>query len=103
MSKNDGGPAFPQHDLKDSGDGGEWEHVITGGMTLRDYFAAHALSLFCEEPLLTSFRELGEKRGLTLPQAVAKAAYNYADAMLAERDVRLQPPSILPSRRWRRA
>lgn len=35
MSKNDGGPAFPTH--------GSIGEVATYGMSLRDYFAAHAL------------------------------------------------------------
>ena len=66
MSKNDGGPAFPaEHfDLTDQ------EH----GMSLRDYFAAHA-----PEP---PERWRGGERGV---QDVIDWCWHYADAMLAER------------------
>lgn len=40
MDKNTGGPAFPaeQHETND----GNWNQTFDPGMTLRDYFAAHA-------------------------------------------------------------
>lgn len=65
--RTDGGPAFPaQPDADPAG----W------GMSLRDYFAGQALIG------LTLHRDM---YGWT-PEGVATAAYNLADAMLAERD-----------------
>ena len=70
MSKmEDGGPAFPQNDV-----GGNNSNNDVG-MTLRDYFAAHALSG------LVANRESPEAY-------VARTAYAYADAMLKERATR---------------
>ena len=64
--KADGGPAFPIPEYLTVPEG----HGAPGGMTLRDYFAAHC-------PLPTSdMREWIDE---------AKMRYEYADAMLAER------------------
>lgn len=63
---NDGGPAFPFATI----DG----HLCVG-MTLRDYFAAQALSGM-----------LGGAPGSHLrPDNAARVAYQYADAMVKER------------------
>ena len=51
---------------------------LDGGMTMRDYFAGQALAGVM--PYCT-FDEVFNK-----PEAIAKAAYKIADAMLAERD-----------------
>lgn len=61
---NTGGQAFPCLELTD------------GGMTLRDYFAAKAM-----QAIITGF-------STSLPPTVmaAKAAYEYADAMLKARE-----------------
>lgn len=64
MSKPDGGPAFPINHLQKN----------IPGMTLRDWFAGKALSSFLQS-------EGGEFN----PSHYAKTAYQYADAMLAER------------------
>lgn len=66
MSKDTGGPAFPQRSYG-PGD----------GMTLRDYFAAAALS----NGRLTMYPQDAE----TVAPLVARWAYVLADAMLAER------------------
>ncbi len=69
---NDGGPAFPlyfDYD-KENADG-------TNGMSLRDYFAAKAMSQ-CIALCMTN-------DGCVDFVAAAKAAYDYADATLAER------------------
>lgn len=68
MSKDTGGPAFPQ---------AEWNtdaqrYLLGGGMTLRDYFAAMAMP--------EVYRRV-ESGGF---QRVAQLAYEMADAMLAE-------------------
>jgi hypothetical protein len=67
MKKNDGGPAFPVFD----GQSGPY-----GGMTLRDYFAAAALTgLRSNNP---------ESAALHSSDNIAHLAYADADAMLAE-------------------
>ena len=69
MSNNTGGPAFPQCSYNMKGG-----YDITGGATLRDYFAAKAMQGLLADPTL--------KR----PWSVfAKDAYDMADAMLKAR------------------
>ena len=67
MTDKTGGPAFPT-DYEKFCDG-------FGGMTLRDYFAGHAM----QSVLLLS------RPGIDDPAFTARAAYAYADAMIAER------------------
>jgi hypothetical protein len=62
----DGGPAFPERDMKGN---------LSSGMTLRDYFAGQALSSLIRHP-----DSVGESE-----ETVAAWAYKAADAMLAER------------------
>lgn len=79
-NKTDGGPAFPIPGKTFHYPEGKFTEPDYIGMSLRDYFAAKAL-----QGLLSSDRTFGyenETRG----QAAAKNAYQYADAMLAERD-----------------
>lgn len=77
MSKsNDGGPAFPGSISIDSLDG--LNHGPPG-MSLRDYFAAHATGDDISAYLMV---EVGSKV-ISLPREQAK--YAYADAMLAAR------------------
>ena len=63
-TKNDGGPAFPIGSTPE-----EWGN----GMTLRDYFAAKAMQNICDD---------------YTPDAIAKAAYEMADAMLKARETK---------------
>jgi hypothetical protein len=65
MLKNTGGPAFPLDD------------GVHRGMTLRDYFAAHAMhSMFARN----------KQRELVVPlNECAEVAYEWADAMLKAR------------------
>ena len=82
---NNGGPAFPSDELFQGAPVCPQFH----GMTLRDYFAAKALNGIC-----ASFSD-NDAREMTLQNAIAAecmpkeqvafAAYEYADAMLAER------------------
>jgi len=74
MSKETGGPAFPDH-------GGQYDY--TGGMTLRDYFAAKAMHAIIRRydghsfgggPESPQYKELSED------------AYHIADAMLKARN-----------------
>lgn len=75
MSKPDGGRAFPCD--------GSWANGYPeGGMSLRDYFAAHAIigvmrGYDCETIVMLP--------GQTPQQAMAAAAYQIADTMLAKR------------------
>ena len=75
----DGGPAFPR-----SGDawGG---HTPDNGMSLRDYFAAHALVWLVHPDTLREFREVARVNDITPEAAFAQSVYDIADAMLAAR------------------
>ena len=68
-AQNDGGRAFPTGFISNGGN--------AGGMSLRDYLAAAAL-----QGILMNYAT--EKYGVT-EDTVAKYAFRYADAMLAER------------------
>lgn len=100
MSKENGGTAFPMQDPQaihayaqakteaaNSADVNERDQIYlaaraeaVGGMTLRDYFAAQALAGLCAHAV-------GPAKGRleTSAEAHARAAYAYADEMLAER------------------
>jgi hypothetical protein len=72
MSKNKGGPAFPCDRIPAG------NSVITSdGMTLRDYFAATAMSG------ILSNRQYGRNEA----EHISSVCYSFADAMLAERDL----------------
>lgn len=64
--------AFPAWEFESYG-GGAGRHVLTGGMTLRDYFAGQALAGVSEA---ISFDDADE---------LAHYCYTMADAMLKER------------------
>jgi len=71
-------PAFPCVETIEYGSGPvDQQHT---GMTLRDYFAAKALAAIISLP-----RKDDIKRGAAGVPILAKYAYEYADAMLAER------------------
>ena len=69
MTTNTGGPAFPAP-------AGRLTPITDQGMTLRDYFAAKALP--------TAIKEVEDAGTYNLAD-VAAIAYQYADAMLKER------------------
>ena len=71
--KQDGGPAFPYAIKHVSGA----EHSMVG-MTLRDYFAAAALQGMLASPPVVDRFEVSKARWSSI-------AYEWADAMLAER------------------
>ena len=80
----DNPPAFPLPD--------QYSHDGVGlaqgspGMTLRDYFAAHALPTVADTYPEWQLREwFGRLAGVTRWEIRAKAAYAQADAMLAAR------------------
>lgn len=62
--RNDGGPAFPL----------EYSQVTSPGMTLRDYFAAKAMQGLVQTLTNSS------------TTTIVVEAYEFADAMLAERE-----------------
>jgi hypothetical protein len=67
MSKNTGGPAFPNDATN-----------VARGMSLRDFFAAHALAGICGDGIPGSHHR---------PEQAARDAYEYADAMLKAREL----------------
>jgi hypothetical protein len=93
MSKDNGGPAFPQPDeqfiysdergMVGTRGYGEIGHA---GMTLRDYFAAKALTgLLADIKNVQRFDEISQKEMIEPHALMATACYSMADAMLAER------------------
>ena len=84
---NDGGAAFPQFEVEvgerdGHGDPIDAYTVAKGGMTLRDYFAAKAMS-----GVANGYWSNPNMSGLS-PYNIADEAYQLADAMLAAREVR---------------
>lgn len=70
-ANDDGGRAFPfAHETLHPE-----EHAINGGMTLRDYFAAKAMTAMVTAEFV----------GSVTPDYWAKEAYKVADAMIKER------------------
>jgi len=84
--KNDGGPAFPQSEktwvMGSAGNSTTPVHKITGGMTLRDYFAAKVMQALAGA--IATEDECGIIHNM--PNDIAGIAYTYADAMLDERE-----------------
>ncbi|WP_386681906.1 hypothetical protein [Loktanella sp. R86503] len=78
---DDGGPAYPQHDLSQYGMGPSYrgEFHTVEGMSLRDYFAGQAIQGFCADP--SSHQVFGDATD------AAENAYMVADAMIAARKV----------------
>ena len=73
MSNNTGGAAFPHHIEHPNG---HWPGVTHAGMTLRDYFAAQAM-----QSIITR-----EGQDALVVEDIAFTAYQYADAMLKQRE-----------------
>lgn len=68
---NDGGSAFPVHELTNGG------LVPVGGMSLRDYFAGQALNALITEALKSDHKAW---------ESTTKHAYYIADSMLQARE-----------------
>lgn len=83
MRSANGGPAFPVPGLQHDED--------FNGMSLRDYFAAQALTGLITEPVedgsSSTASYLARRKGgrETIAEVLACGAYALADAMLAER------------------
>jgi hypothetical protein len=73
---SDGGPAFPRPFSDNGGDTFERYEMAQDGMSLRDFFAAAALTGLTSDPNVSA--------GKT--KLVAEIAYRFADAMLVERE-----------------
>lgn len=87
MSQNkeidDGGPAFPrQRVLAQVDPSSYWSDTGTPGMSLRDWFAGQALSGCLADPGVVP---LETDKGSEFYDRMAKIAFAFADAMLAER------------------
>lgn len=77
MSKETGGPAFPQSAFWTESDNPYDSEDFGGrGMTLRDHFAGLAMQGLCAHP---------DTWGLTSAREIAGEAYELADAMIAAR------------------
>lgn len=79
MSKDDGGSAFPES-VRSTDLAGNPIAIIKNGMTLRDYFAAAALT-----GTLASGHRSGAEYGFMTNSNIAEQMYSIADAMLKER------------------
>ncbi len=83
MTKQTGGPAFPQNTKIMLPAGQEVHQGFMGGMTLRDYFAAKAL----QGMLSDHTNQMGEDEDWNgFCQSNAESAYAMADAMLKARE-----------------
>ena len=77
-ARNDGGPAFPR-----IGEGFGDPRYDAEGMNLRDWFAGQALQ---GDLAATDVGEALYEQAPENSRLMARRAYAYADAMLAERD-----------------
>jgi hypothetical protein len=77
VSAGNGGPAFPC----------DSKRFESEGMTLRDYFAAKAMSaIISKSPLGVCFQVDDPEEFMAIQNAIARGAFDYADAMLAARE-----------------
>jgi hypothetical protein len=78
---NDGGPAFPWRHMDCDSMGQEVTREQGEGMTVRDYFAAAALTGFLAGRNINAL-----DASFYTAKKAAESCYGYADAMLAARD-----------------
>ena len=80
-------PAFPSVFGYTTNCKGEKEPIVGTGMTLRDYFAGHALQgILSNEGLTHTGQTAAKKTGAQFEQILAFMAYHAADAMLKTRE-----------------
>ena len=86
-NKYTGGFAFPQHTMEPNPNGGEPRIIWQEGMTLRDYFAAKAMSIVMP-PVLEEIRKrkISDADVDKLKRVSADACYGMADAMMGARN-----------------
>lgn len=80
---NDGGPAYPVNDAKELDDVAVNVHP---GMSLRDWFAGQALMAYVSGNIASTSHKIDEHKAAT-------RCYQFADAMLAAREMRLVEPA----------
>jgi hypothetical protein len=80
MSKDNGGPAYPTIEANYHN-----ENMRCEGMTLRDYFAVKAMNALIVNNEIAKRIVSKDMSGSQGYQAIAREAYNMADAMLLER------------------
>lgn len=84
MVKPDGGSAFPYSTFDQDK---PFFRRDVPGMSLRDYFAAKfAAGVFASVPWIEGADNAAHAQGVKLAEMIAAKSYEYADAMLAERD-----------------
>lgn len=77
--RNDGGPAFPVRDANRLGH----TYCVASGMTLRDWFAGHALAGLSSSTEVMKAVPMGPGN---LARYLASMSYEFADAMLKARE-----------------
>jgi hypothetical protein len=77
MAINDGGPAFPSSVAEIHGRATNSDEFGLRGMSLRDYFAGQALAGICGDGIPGRHH---------MATDTAMMAYEYADAMIAQRE-----------------
>lgn len=82
---NDGGQAFPTPET-------DGYHPVPG-MSLRDYFAAHALAAMVTKTPLVNRRDVDQDAWDAIDRNAAESAYGYADAMIVQRSKPVQIPT----------
>lgn len=85
--RTDGGPAFPSGEYEEHDGGVVFQ--LTGGMTLRDWFAGMAMQAAIANPNI----HVVDASDIPEPQ-VAEIAYEMADAMLRHRSGEDQKPQV---------
>lgn len=78
---DDGGPAFPTHFTANVGPDGVMSTCGIHGMSLRDWFAGQAMIALVRLGASEAIDDYG-------PRPIASDAYDFADAMIAERTKR---------------
>lgn len=90
MRINDGGPAFPRPASEYTKSGtcpdGNDPHDAQDGMSMRDYFAAAALTgVLANQPLREAIQRASADLKQTQPALTAQLCYESAEAMLQAR------------------
>ena len=87
MTHITGGAAFPTTEYDADGTPSPWSQMP--GMTLRDYFAAHAMQAILQvtlRPEMSSIlADVSKAAGRESPEQMARMAYGMADTMLTVR------------------
>ena len=83
ITKNDGGPAFPEIRIRGGDNYNQPMKLYYGGMTLRDYFAAKSIPIMWDA-YDKGYCGLNDKDEPNI-KTIADGAYQLADAMLAAR------------------